>query len=213
MLITWWRKERNARASRVNEGDGLSSRTFYKTPLGAGSHTIPIVQTAKTETSKDLIPNTDKDAFFFRSLEKQGIYLNEPQIHAVRHFKGPLLALAGAGSGKTSVLVCRTGYLIAVRNINPKNILLVMFSKKAAEEMRDRIAHLPGMDENIAATIQARTFHSFLLKIIRKHGVTQVILSETRYQHILLQRMKRTWRTLIKQNRYCPLSCCCLAFS
>jgi len=46
MLITWWRKERNARASRVNEGDGLSSRTFYKTPLGAGSHTIPIVQTA-----------------------------------------------------------------------------------------------------------------------------------------------------------------------
>ncbi|MGG1612856.1 hypothetical protein [Paenibacillus sp. FSL K6-2441] len=79
--------------------------------------------------------------------------------------------------------------------------------------MRDRIAHLPGMDENIAATIQVRTFHSFLLKIIRKHGVTQVILSETRYQHILLQRMKRTWRTLIKQNRYCPLSCCCLAFS
>ncbi|MGG4033913.1 hypothetical protein ABEV74_09445 [Paenibacillus cisolokensis] len=79
--------------------------------------------------------------------------------------------------------------------------------------MRDRIAHLLGMDENIAATIQARTFHSFLLKIIRKHGVTQVILSETRYQHILLKRMKRTWRTLINQYRYCPLSCCCLAFS
>ncbi|WP_415803684.1 UvrD-helicase domain-containing protein [Marinicrinis lubricantis] len=58
---------------------------------------------------------------------------------------------------------CHNGQ-VAVRNINPKNILL-MFSKKAAEEMRDRIAHLPGMDENIAATIQVRTFHSFLLKI------------------------------------------------
>lgn len=86
------------------EGDGLSKRTFFKTPLGAGSHTIPIAQIAKTETSKDLMPNTDRDAFFFRSLEKQGIYLHEQQIHAVRHFKGPLLTLAGAGLGKTSVL-------------------------------------------------------------------------------------------------------------
>lgn len=179
----------------------MSSRTFFKTSLGAGSHTIPIAQTAKTQTSKDLIPNTDKDAFFFRSLEKQGIYLNEPQIHAVRHFKGPLLTLAGAGSGKTSVLVCRTGYLIAVRNINPKNILLVTFSKKAVEEMRDRIARLPGLNENIAATIQARTFHSFFLKIIRKHGVTQDILSETRYKHIVL---KRILREMGLQDEYQP---------
>jgi len=127
--------------------------------------------------------------------------LNEPQIHAVRHFKGPLLTLAGAGSGKTSVLVCRTGYLIAVRNINPKNILLVTFSKKAAEEMRDRIARLPGLNENIAATIQARTFHSFFLKIIRKHGVTQDILSETRYKHIVL---KRILREMGLQDEYPP---------
>ncbi|WP_196426439.1 UvrD-helicase domain-containing protein [Paenibacillus campinasensis] len=179
----------------------MSSRTFFKTPLGAGSHTIPIAQTAKTETSKDLIPNTDKDAFFFRSLEKQGIYLNEQQIHAVRHFKGPLLTLAGAGSGKTSVLVCRTGYLIAVHNVDPKNILLVTFSKKATEEMRDRIAHLPGLNESIAATIQARTFHSFFLKIIRKYGVIQDILSETRYQHIVL---KRILREMGLQDAYQP---------
>jgi DNA helicase-2/ATP-dependent DNA helicase PcrA len=146
---------------------------------------------ATTKTSKDLISNADSDASFFRSLEKQGIYLNEPQIQAVRHFKGPLLTLAGAGSGKTSVLVCRTGYLIAVRNVDPKNILLVTFSKKAAEEMRERIARLPGLNESIAATIQARTFHSFFLQIIRKYGVTQDILSETRYQHILLKRILR----------------------
>jgi DNA helicase-2/ATP-dependent DNA helicase PcrA len=145
---------------------------------------------ATTKTSKDLISNADSDASFFRSLEKRGIYLNEPQIQAVRHFKGPLLTLAGAGSGKTSVLVCRTGYLIAVRNVDPRNILLVTFSRKAAEEMRERIARLPGLNDTIAETIQARTFHSFFLQIIRKHGVTQDILNETRYQHILLKRAR-----------------------
>jgi len=164
---------------------------------------IPNADLATTKTSKDLISSADSDASFFRSLEKRAIYLNEPQIQAVRHFEGPLLTLAGAGSGKTSVLVCRTGYLIAVRNVDPRNILLVTFSKKAAEEMRERIARLPGLNESIAATIQARTFHSFFLQIIRKHGVTQDILSETRYQHILL---KRILREMGLQDAYQPES-------
>ena len=181
----------------------MSKRTFFNIPLGAGSRTIPNADMATTKTSKDLISNVDSDASFFRALEKQGIYLNEPQIQAVRHFKGPLLTLAGAGSGKTSVLVCRTGYLIAVRNVDPRNILLVTFSKKAAEEMRERIARLPGVNESIAATIQARTFHSFFLQIIRKYGVTQDILSETRYQHILL---KRILREMGLQDAYQPES-------
>ena len=181
----------------------MSNLTFFNTPHGAGSRTIPNADLATTKTSKDLISSADSDASFFRSLEKRGIYLNEPQIQAVRHFEGPLLTLAGAGSGKTSVLVCRTGYLIAVRNVDPRNILLVTFSKKAAEEMRERIARLPGLNESIAATIQARTFHSFFLQIIRKHGVTQDILSETRYQHILL---KRILREMGLQDAYQPES-------
>lgn len=179
------------------------SNPFYKTPLGAGSRTIPSADMATTKTSKNLISNAESDASFFRSLEKRGIYLNEPQIQAVRHFKGPLLTLAGAGSGKTSVLVCRTGYLVAVRNVDPRNILLVTFSRKAAEEMRERIARLPGLNDTIAATIQARTFHSFFLQIIRKHGVTQDILSETRYQHILI---KRILREMGLQDDYQPES-------
>lgn len=188
---------------KQNEGDGLSTRTFFTAPFGAGSPTFPNADVETVKTSKDLISKSDSDASFFRTLEKRGIYLNEPQIQAVRHYKGPMLTLAGAGSGKTSVLVCRTGYLIAVRNINPKNILLVTFSNKAAEEMRDRIAQLPGLSESIAATVQARTFHSFFLKIIRKHGVTQDILSETRYQHILL---KRILREMGLQDAYQPES-------
>jgi len=179
------------------------SNPYYKTPLGAGSRTIPNADMATTKTSKDLISHADSDASYFRSLEKRGIYLNEPQIQAVRHFKGPLLTLAGAGSGKTSVLVCRTGYLIAFRNVDPRNILLVTFSKKAAEEMRERIARLPGLNDTIAETIQTRTFHSFFLQIIRKHGVTQDILSETRYQHILI---KRILREMGLQDDYQPES-------
>ena len=181
----------------------MSKRSFLNVPFGAEGRTIPTADMATTKTSKDLVSDSESDAFFFRSLEKQGIYLNEPQIQAVRHFKGPLLTLAGAGSGKTSVLVCRTGYLIAVRNVDPKNILLVTFSNKAAEEMRERIARLPGLNNKMASAIQARTFHSFFLQLIRKHGVTQDILGETRHQHTLL---KRILREMGLQDDYQPES-------
>jgi DNA helicase-2/ATP-dependent DNA helicase PcrA len=140
-------------------------------------------------SSKDIISDDDHDAFFFRDLEKQGILLNAPQIEAVRHLDGPLLTLAGAGSGKTTVLVCRAAYLITVHQVDPRSLLLVTFSKKAAEEMRERISLMPGLSPTIAAGIQARTFHSFCLQIIRKHGFNQEIISNTRYMHISLKRI------------------------
>ncbi len=180
----------------------MSTRTFFTVPLGAGSQKTPNAEVDTVKTSTDLISKSDRDASFFRTLERRGIYLNDPQIQAVRHFKGPLLTLAGAGSGKTSVLVCRTGYLIAVRNVNPKNILLVTFSKKAAEEMRDRIEHLPGLSESIAASIQARTFHSFF----QNHQKTRCNAGHPErnpLQHILL---KRILREMGLQDAYQPES-------
>ncbi|MFD0615951.1 UvrD-helicase domain-containing protein [Paenibacillus sp. GCM10027629] len=161
-------------------------------PFGARAEAkIPRAPWTDGRTSAEAVPNTAADAFYFRALEERGITLNESQIQAVRHGDGPLLTIAGAGSGKTSVLVSRTGYLIAVRKVAPRNILLVTFTSKAAAEMKSRIARLPGISPRAANEVQARTFHAFFLMILKHHGYTQRLLSETRFQQIVMKRILR----------------------
>ena len=84
--------------------------------------------------------------------------LNEMQKKAVVKTDGPLLVLAGAGSGKTKVLTTKIAYLIEQMHINPYNILAITFTNKAAREMKDRITNMLGM---LANSIQISTFHSF----------------------------------------------------
>jgi DNA helicase II / ATP-dependent DNA helicase PcrA len=164
---------------------------FTHRPTGAVKRDTPLAQVADTINSTQIVPDSDHDAYYFRALEKKGICLNRAQIDAVRHFQGPLLTLAGAGSGKTSVLVCRTGYLIQHHKVAPQQILLVTFSTKAAGEMRERIADLPGLTPQDARRIEARTFHSFFLLILRKAGFNQEILSNERYKQIIIKGMLR----------------------
>lgn len=168
-----------------------TSQIFSNTPLSDSQQPIPHAVMSTMQTSRDLIKQADNDAAYFRRLELHGIELNKPQIQAVRHHQGPLLTLAGAGSGKTSVLVCRTGYLISVRNIDPRRILLVTFSSKAAAEMRERIEQLPGMSMSSAKSIQARTFHSLFLYLLRRQGIEQDIFNETFKQHLVLKIIMR----------------------
>ena len=92
--------------------------------------------------------------------------LNDKQKEAVNYTKGPLLIIAGAGSGKTKVLTTKVAHLIRNENINPENILAITFTNKAAKEMKSRIINLVGM---VGYDMQISTFHSFGLSIIKKH--------------------------------------------
>ena len=92
--------------------------------------------------------------------------LNSEQKKAVTTTEGPLLVLAGAGSGKTRVLTTRIAYLIEELGINPENILAITFTNKAAKEMKERILTMLGP---IAYKIQISTFHSFGLYLLKRH--------------------------------------------
>jgi DNA helicase-2/ATP-dependent DNA helicase PcrA len=92
--------------------------------------------------------------------------LNPEQKRAVLHDKGPLLILAGAGSGKTRVLTHRIAYLIEHRNVNPWNILAVTFTNKAAREMKERVDQIVGYGSE---SIWVSTFHSTCVRILRRY--------------------------------------------
>ena len=98
-------------------------------------------------------------------LEQYLSVLNEQQKEAVVHEGSPLLILAGAGSGKTRVITTKIAYLIGQKDVNPYSILSVTFTKKAANEMRERAVKM----EPLAEKAQIRTFHSFGSWFLRKY--------------------------------------------
>ncbi len=98
-------------------------------------------------------------------IEKMLSGLNPEQRKAVKHTEGPLLLMAGAGSGKTRVLTHRVAYLLREKGIAPWNVLAITFTNKAAREMKDRVAQLVGP---VAEDIWISTFHSMCVRILRR---------------------------------------------
>ncbi|MBR4110632.1 MAG: DNA helicase PcrA [Clostridia bacterium] len=92
--------------------------------------------------------------------------LNKEQYEAVTHVNGPLLVIAGAGSGKTRVLTHRVAHLISENNVNPWNVLAITFTNKAAKEMKERIEKILG--EDVAKDMWVGTFHSVCVRILRR---------------------------------------------
>lgn len=130
--------------------------------------------------------------------------LNPQQQKAVLYNQGPLLILAGAGSGKTRALTYKAYYLVAEKKINPSQILLVTFTNKAAGEMKDRIKRLLQQQNSLKKPVStinyhlplATTFHSFCAKILRKEGrqigipVSYLIYDKTDQLALIKQIMK-----------------------
>ena len=91
--------------------------------------------------------------------------MNERQKEAVQHTQGPLLIMAGAGSGKTRVLTHRMAYILAEEEVHPWNILAITFTNKAAREMKERVSQLVGPQ---AEDMWVSTFHSMCVRILRR---------------------------------------------
>ncbi len=94
-------------------------------------------------------------------------HLNEPQRQAVQHTEGPLLILAGAGSGKTRVITFRLAHLLLHKNISSQNLLAVTFTNKAANEMKERLRQLAGAP---AQKVTVSTFHALGVRLLREQA-------------------------------------------
>lgn len=116
--------------------------------------------------------------------------LNPQQLQAVRHSEGPLMVVAGAGSGKTRVITCRIANLIKEKGFSPESILAITFTNKAAGEMKERVRNMLDLR---GASPWISTFHSFCLRILRKH------ISELGFSHDFAVYDAQDQLTLIKQ--------------
>lgn len=111
---------------------------------------------------------------FFKKLENAGIYYNERQKDAITYVNGPLLVAAGPGSGKTSVITGRSGYLIEKIKVNPSSILVITFTKAAANEMKQRFQNIFSDARHHFDEVNFGTFHSTFYKIINTYYGRQV---------------------------------------
>ena len=115
--------------------------------------------------------------------------LNDRQLEACCYTDGPLLILAGAGSGKTRVITHRIAYLMDELSVNPYNILAITFTNKAAKEMRERVDKIVGFGSE---SIWVSTFHSMCVRILRKHidrigGTSDFTIYDTDEQKIVIK--------------------------
>jgi DNA helicase-2/ATP-dependent DNA helicase PcrA len=131
----------------------------------------------KAQPVKNIPPytkeNTQNYSFpdeYLQALSQSGVFLDERQAAAVSHIEGPLLVLAGAGSGKTRVLTTRTAFMLRERKIDPKSIMLVTFTAKAAAEMKERLLDYPGMESRKVRQLVSGTFHSLFYRILSFHS-------------------------------------------
>jgi DNA helicase-2/ATP-dependent DNA helicase PcrA len=143
---------------RIPKGRSISeSQTL--TSAWKSSQTIKNIPTFRESTQKET----------YSILNEEGFPLDSAQYEAVTHVDGPLLILAGAGSGKTRVLTARTAYMIHEKQIDAKSIMLVTFTTKAAQEMKERLQRFSTLSANELNSLVVGTFHSIFYKMLLHH--------------------------------------------
>ena len=134
--------------------------------------------------------------------------MNKEQSEAVRTTEGPLLIMAGAGSGKTRVLTHRIAYLLDEKDVSPYNILAITFTNKAAKEMKERVEQLVGEE---AQVIWMSTFHSMCVRILRRDadriGIERnfTIIDPTDQKSVIKDVLKMKILTVNALNQECLL--------
>ena len=146
-------QSRTITESKVNPNPFLKARTISGNP--------PFID--RTHAAPQL-----NDSYLTK-LQSQGVPLDQEQLMAATTIDGPLLVLSGAGSGKTRVLTVRTAYMIMEKKIDPRTIMLVTFTAKAAKEMQQRLLSYPNMTNSLVSQIVSGTFHSIFYKILLFH--------------------------------------------
>jgi len=154
---------------------------------------LPAELTADERRAQDDVQSAEREAKAAARAKEIVGRLNPEQARAVTTTEGPLLILAGAGSGKTRVLAHRIAYLVGVKNVRPWSILAVTFTNRAAGELRERIIALigePGRD------VQAGTFHSLCARVLRRDGEAigisrRFVVYDTEDQQSLMKQLLR----------------------
>lgn len=169
-------QDEQAASNEYEEKNGFripKSRSISKTQNTEPELTFKHPMTAKTSVHESAIVTNKSTTYspssYLDILQKNGFPLDASQSMAVSIDYGPILVVAGAGSGKTRVLTTRAAYLIHEHKVNPSTIMLVTFTNKAAKEMKDRLSHYPMMTKELINKIVSGTFHSILYQILMFH--------------------------------------------
>jgi DNA helicase-2/ATP-dependent DNA helicase PcrA len=131
------------------------------------------------------------------SAERAAITLSDEQRAAVEHDAGPLIVLAGPGTGKTRVITARVAHLLQIRGVEPETVLAVTFTNKAAGELKERIGAL--LDPVLAARVNASTLHAFGMGVLRRFGDMLGLPSE--FSMLDEAQARRLARELIRAHR------------
>lgn len=163
---------------------------------------IPKATVMQPKTSIEYVTPNQNDAFFFRMLEANGLVLNKQQVDIVRSNSGPVLINSIPGSGKSTVITCKIGYLLSVEHVKPESILAITFTRKAALSLNAKLQELniPG-----CGNVLGCTFHAICLRIIKLSGIKDFkLLTSDTYKTSIIKHILRdlSWRTPIHRKKY-----------